>query len=326
MSSIDVAFKWAVTLKIIKDLNKNGDLIYSDKLLANDLGTSYKSVNRWIKQTAGNPRLNNYEVKLKDSFGISLNTILQAETIKELVLGLSKDMADNRFDGKKVEFYVNLFAANEMHQTTTNVNTPQQITEKENPPEQQNINHYFLKAPSDSLHLNELSLGDKHAITQYYKGVVSNWVPIQANVPIPSYISSDETYHNYPQKLDLAMQLNLFTQEKLPSLVRIHGPAGSGKTTSALELSHQLSKKGEHCLLRTNEQGNINFDDIAKLCEELVSTQQRLFLFYDSPSQKQYLELGMLITEVIKASIDNLTVVVFDSEKIGVTFSHIKSI
>ncbi|MCF2947562.1 tetratricopeptide repeat protein [Paraglaciecola aquimarina] len=315
MSNIDVAFKWAVTLKIIKDLNKSGDLVYSDELLGNDLGTSYKSIHRWTNQKADSPRLHNYEVKLKDNFGISLNTILKAQTISELVLGLSQEMADTRFDDKKVKFYINLYGQNEISQAAKLAPLPTEVCEKENAEELESLNLYFQKAPSEPLYLNELTLSDKHAITQYYKGMLSSWVPIRAKVPIPASIYSIERYHNYPYALKLKNQIRLLVKEKLTTVLKIYGPAGSGKTTRAYELSYELSKKGETCLLRNSSQDLLNVKTITAWCHNLQAREQRLFLFYDSPSQTHYSELNTLLNEVNKTYIDNLTIAIFDSEK-----------
>lgn len=318
MSKLDVAFKWSVTLKIIKDLNKGSYLDYPNKSLALDLGTSDKTIRRWLKQEQESPGFIKREAELKSNFGISVNTILEAKTVRELVLNLSKEVADNSFDEKKAEFYINLHSHPDdkaiVEISTHSTDNLKQI-EKIKECSINTLSQHFVIPPSEPLYLNELTLDEKNTILQYYKGIISNWVPIQAKIPLLQNLLCYESNIAPNNKLDVADQLDILKKEKLRSVIRIHGPAGSGKTTCAYVLSHELSHANEHCLFRNKEPSAVSCDDITTACHELQASQKRLFLFYDTPSEHQYKELKALLLKVSASNIQNLTIIVSDNEK-----------
>lgn len=305
MSKFDIAFKWSVTLKIIKDLVRQEGREYSNKALAIDFAVDGKTITRWLNQRNSNPlKGGGRQDALKNNFGIDLNTILMAESTLALIMGLRSDMQDIQFDDNKVKYYIELFAPEELSelipQIMTNINAQSAI---------------FDIPPHTPIHINNLSPNERFFIEQYYQGVINNWVPIQAALTIPMYLKKTGEYQKESITLGIKEQIEILRDESLATLVNITGAAGAGKTSLARQLSYELNLLGETCWYRNINEEAIDLSNVFDACEQLAKQNKRLFLFYDSPDHAQYQELNSLLNDVSNARLENLSIILCDHPK-----------
>jgi len=171
----------------------------------------------------------------------------------------------------------------------------------------------FDTPPSKKIELRDVE--DKTFIEDFFRGFSDNWIPVQAGISLERSlreIIERKQYETSTLRIDQFIN-SLLIADKC-QFIKIFGAGGSGKTTIARQIAFKLARRKHCCLFRNLEKKLWLWDDIKQYASDLLGRGERLFLFYDDPSQETVSEIFSLLYNLNLSSMSNISVCVFDRE------------